>query len=406
MSRTFLTISFLWLLVLPPLGCGGPQEVAEGQHVEHPDPALGEQGEAAAEATSIELVASPPASPWIRSLGMSSQGLVLLTDDGALHELNPKALSFETYGQLEGSDYILLARSRLAFSAQDPAPRVFSTAGEELLRMGEYKGTEIFATSPCGRHLLLAVGPKVGFWDLGEQAASFQEGENVQDFINRQLAQRTMNFPGDVTALAAGQGGQLAVAINSPEHQGDLYTWSPEAADDLSFVGRTNGNVTHLALSPDGYWLAARNQDGSIWVTKSTQAGFSRWALDLKAQSITWNQNGQLILLQDQAIASYSTNSGEQLWSQATTQAPLACCSRGDAMACHDGTSAMLIHAPSGEVIAELFAWDEKWALITEAGHAGSAPASWFSGGAAAGGESTWLEDRDLEKVKQRLAAW
>ncbi len=398
------------------VACGGPQLTVE----QKAEVAAQEEVVALAKAVdagvaTMQVVADSPSPSWVSSVTFTADPAVLFsTPGGAVYRLDLRdgaIANASTVKDAAGLEFV--PGGTLGVTIEGAAPRVIEVrSSAEIIRFADWGGASFMSISPNGEHLLIARGSAVGVWNLAEQASLVREGENVEDFLNRQAPRRVITLPSDVSAMTVGDSNEFVVALDDASAKGTVYRWVPESPQDLAFVTRTNGTVRSLVISADEGFLAVINEDGGLFVLQKGKKGFARWALDRKVRGAAWTGSGALVLIgEGGALSAVDPTTGDEKWATALDSPVERCFVRGEKVVCTDGRVLFLVDGLSGALVASAAAWDGHFlTMLPNGAHAGNAKTSWVA--STAGGTSTafspgaWAKLSDVTAVAEALRGW
>ncbi len=396
-------------LVAPGCGATVPHDTAESA-VE----ATREGARRLDKGAEVRLVAAPAKDGWIVSMTAGQgQDVHFATADGGLWHVDPGTAALTRRGAIPNEERLMLVPHSHWVIAMNAPPRVLALdGGIELLRFNAWAHPDLALVSPGGKHFVLARGAELGFWDLTLQAEPIRAGERMQDFLARQEALQTLALPATPSALAIGESGLLAVALDDAQHRGLIWVWEPALGADLRFIGRVNRTVTEIVLAPGDNLLAATDGSGAFWVAQTARKGLLDWSEGVEAVDVGWTPSGNLLIHQANGLTrALIPETGDELWQRRDERGLRACTPVLRNLLCTDGRELLFVSAWDGQIMARAFAQGEQGVLYaSEGAHNGAAPAEWFvvsdAAGSAAPSPDAWAQMAAPEALVKVLAAW
>lgn len=365
---------------------------------------------------SVALRGAPPQSPWIESVAYHKDGsmLVFATADGGIWELDLGSGEASSQGVIgEAVENISLCQAGgLALAYGGEAPRLFNVgSSQELLRFAPFSSAYTGDLSTSGKYLALATSTSVGLWHFPNFAQGFDEGEDLESYLNRQEpTSRLEGFPGKPSVVEVNDSGQLVLAVDDGTQLGTLFSWRADAPEDLTFLGRTNATVTHIAFTRDEKQIVAVTDKQEAFVATFGKKGFARWAMGLPAVGASWTADGALVVHEPGGTTrAYEGSDGSERWSLEASPPLVECWSRGSRLSCSDNSTVTLLDPASGAILATVAAWSGKYlTYLPDGAHHGTASASdWLSlqreGAAVDMDPSAWASLTDPARVGAAL---
>lgn len=214
---------------------------------------------------------------------------------------------------------------------------------------------------------------------------------------------------GQIRRVTLTADGRMAVAVDEAGKKGTLYVGdlaklNAGDASAMKFLGRTNGDVSALSLSPDAATLIALNQDHAARAVSTDKQGFAPWTDGMQAVSAAWTPSqGRVVLVTPKGdLRAIDPKLGRAMWEVPGTFT--RCFTASPWLVCTDGRALSLIDPDGGAPPVSLATWGDQHLLYTPSGHFwGTGPAAeWLS--ATAGGQpvaaAQWDALRDLAAVK------
>jgi WD40 repeat protein len=365
--------------------------------------------------TDIKLKAGSLTPDWVEDVTASQDGkhIHLITRDGGFWRWIPaegKVERLRTLGD-EREQTSLRPGGTLALAIHGDAPRLFdANTGREIMRFASWTGAREAIWSPAGKHFILAnQDGTLALWNVEEQLSGYREGEKLEDFLNRQEPKYQIEMDGQIRRVALTPDGRMAVAVDEGGKKGSLYIGdlaklNAGDASAMKFLGRTNGDVTALALSSDARTLLAINQDRSARAVATDKQGFAPWADGAQAVNATWTPTGGLVVLvtPSGSLRAFDPKLGRVVWE--TPGAFTRCFAAAPWFVCTDGRALSLLSAGGGAPVVSLATWGDQHLLYTQGGQFwGSAPPAEWLAASASGKPVTagqWEALRDLAAVK------
>jgi WD40 repeat protein len=343
--------------------------------------------------TNLKLKGASPTADWIEDVTTSPDGkqLHIITNDGGLWRWNlaeGKVERLRTIGDAR-EQTSMRPGGTLALSILGDAPRLFdATTGTEIMRFAAWKGSREAFWSPSGKHFILVnTDGTIALWNVEEQLSGYREGENLEDFLNRQEPKYQIEMDGQIRHVILTGDGHIAVAVDEGGKRGILYSGdlskiSAGDANAMKFLGRTNGDVTSLSLSPDAQSLVAINQDHGLNAVSTQKQGFAPWTKGVEAVHTAWTPTKDLLVVVTPtgSLRAFDTKLGRAMWE--VPGSFQRCFNASPWFACTDGRSLSII-SPEGSVpLVSLATWNDLHLLYTPDGHHwGTANvADWLSG--------------------------
>ena len=154
---------------------------------------------------------------------------------------------------------------------------------------------------------------KYNVWDAQKGFGGITTTETVQSFINRQSPDHQIGFPGELRAMALGARGHIAVAIDDLQTGKNGLVYHFDASTDakkLTVLGRTNTKVQTIAISPSSRYVAAVDETGQLFLSKTDDKGFIVFAQKYQnVRHITF-LNDDLAIVQPGRLALIDTQTG------------------------------------------------------------------------------------------------
>ena len=155
----------------------------------------------------------------------------------------------------------------------------------------------------------------MNIWDLGSQLGDLSKSATVDEYINRQMPDHEMGFPGVIKAMGVGHSQEIAVAVDNEGKQGFIYYWNGRVNRDLlRLIGRADAEIVSVSLSEGGQHLSATGRSGGLWVGKSGEKGFFGWARIFQDVEWTGWTGEELLVKRKNGELRLISAEGERRW--------------------------------------------------------------------------------------------